>query len=42
MAKLEWASCQLKFPGGQDAHSTGIDPAGRMPTLLLFILFPIP
>ncbi|NEO13674.1 MULTISPECIES: hypothetical protein [unclassified Moorena] len=30
------------FSGGQDAHSTGIDPAGRMPTLLLFILFPIP
>ncbi|NEO05954.1 hypothetical protein [Moorena sp. SIO3I8] len=30
------------FWGGQDAHSTVIDPAGRMPTLLLFILFPIP
>ncbi|NEQ88636.1 MAG: hypothetical protein F6K26_54645 [Moorea sp. SIO2I5] len=46
---VEWASWWNwhlasfnRFWGGQDAHSTAIDPAGRMPTLLLFILFPIP
>jgi len=38
------ARCPLYWywSGGQDAHSTVIDPAGKMPTLLLFILFPIP
>ncbi|NEO66808.1 MAG: hypothetical protein F6J98_43145 [Moorea sp. SIO4G2] len=35
---VEWASCPFViFSGGQDAHSTGIDPAGRMPTLLVLI-----
>ncbi|NEP64036.1 MULTISPECIES: hypothetical protein [Moorena] len=36
---VEWASCPFQFPGRHPAHSTPIDRAGILPTLLLFNIF---
>ncbi|NEP54786.1 MAG: hypothetical protein F6K65_40775 [Moorea sp. SIO3C2] len=38
---VEWASCRLQFPGGQDAHSTPIHSKIQQPQNLYLTQFKI-